>query len=155
MTAIYRKLITQNKRANYEYFVEERLEAGIILTGSEVKSIRDGKISIADSHAAITPEGLILYNCHIAEYVQANRFNHNTTRPRKLLLRKKEIQKITGKIKLKGYTLIALSFYFNEKNLVKVELGLSKGKKMHDKRQSIKDKDWEREQGKVMRDKSR
>lgn len=151
----YKKIIAHNKRANFEYFIEERLEAGIILTGSEVKSVRNGKVSIADSHAAMAPEGLFLYNCHIAEYDKANRFNHPTTRPRKLLLHKKELRKIIGKIKLKGYTLIALSMYFNHKNLIKIELGLSKGKKQHDKRESIKEKDWEREQGRVMRDKRR
>ena len=149
----YKKTIAQNKKANFEYFIEERLEVGIMLAGSEVKSIRNGKVSIADSHAAMSDGELFLFNCHIAEYEQANRFNHLTKRPRKLLLRNKELQKIIGKIKLKGYTLIALSMYFNKKNLVKIELGLSKGKKQHDKRQSIKDKDWEREQGRIIRDK--
>ncbi len=151
--ADYKKLIAQNKKASFEYFIEEKLEAGIILTGSEVKSIRLGKVTIADTHAAMGSEGLYLYNCHIAEYEQANRFNHSTRRPRKLLLHKRELKKIIGKIKLKGYTLIALSMYFNKKNLVKIELGLSRGKKQHDKRQSIKDKDWSREQGRLMRDK--
>jgi SsrA-binding protein len=149
----YKKIIAQNKKASFEYFIEERFEAGIILTGSEVKSIRNGKVTIADTHAAMNKNELFLYNCHIAEYEQAGRFNHSTNRTRKLLLKKKELQKIIGKIKLKGYTLIALSMYFNKKNLVKIELGLSKGKKQHDKRQAIKDKDWEREQGRVLRDK--
>jgi len=149
----YKKIIAQNKKASFEYFIEERFEAGIILTGSEVKSIRKGKVTIADTHAAMNKNELFLYNCHIAEYEQAGRFNHSTKRTRKLLLKKKELQKIIGKIKLKGYTLIALSMYFNKKNLVKIELGLSKGKKQHDKRQAIKDKDWEREQGRVLRDK--
>jgi len=149
----YKKIIAQNKKASFEYFIEERFEAGIILTGSEVKSVRNGKVTIADTHAAMNENELFLYNCHIAEYEQAGRFNHPTKRPRKLLLKKKEIQKIIGKIKLKGYTLIALCMYFNKKNIVKVELGLSKGKKQHDKRQTIKDKDWEREQGRILRDK--
>jgi SsrA-binding protein len=149
----YKKIIAQNKKASFEYFIEERFEAGIILTGSEVKSIRNGKVTIADTHATMNKNELFLYNCHIAEYEQAGRFNHSTKRTRKLLLKKKELQKIIGKIKLKGYTLIALSMYFNKKNLVKIELGLSKGKKQHDKRQAIKDKDWEREQGRVLRDK--
>ncbi|MFN9477577.1 MAG: SsrA-binding protein SmpB [Rickettsiales bacterium] len=149
----YKKIIAQNKKASFEYFIEERFEAGIILTGSEVKSIRNGKVTIADTHAAMNKNELFLYNCHIAEYEQAGRFNHLTKRTRKLLLKKKELQKIIGKIKLKGYTLIALSMYFNKKNLVKIDLGLSKGKKQHDKRQAIKDKDWEREQGRVLRDK--
>lgn len=150
---IYKKIIAQNKKAYFEYFIEEKFEAGIVLTGSEVKSIRAGKLTIADTHAAGSKGELYLYNCHIAEYEQANRFNHITTRPRKLLLHHKELQKIIGKIKLKGYTLIALSFYFNQKNLIKLELGLAKGKKLHDKRQSIKDKDWKREQETAMRNK--
>lgn len=149
----YKKNIAQNKKASFEYFIEERFEAGIILTASEVKSARNGKVTIADTHAAMGGGELFLYNCHIAEYEQANQFNHATKRPRKLLLKGKEIQKIIGKIKLKGYTLIALSMYFNKKNIIKIELGLSKGKKQHDKRQSIKDKDWEREQGRILRDK--
>ncbi len=149
----YKKLIAQNKKANFEYFIEERLEAGIVLTGSEVKSARQGRVTIADTHAAMSGNELFLYNCHIAEYEQANRFNHLVKRPKKLLLKTREIKKIIGKIKLKGYTLIALSVYFNAKNIIKIELGLSKGKKQHDKRQTIKDKDWAREQGRVLRDK--
>jgi len=149
----YKKNIAQNKKAYFEYFIEEKFEAGIILTGSEVKSIRAGKITIADTHAALDKGELYLYNCHIAEYEQAGRFNHDTKRSRKLLLRRKEMQKIIGKIKLKGYTLIALAFYFNAKNLIKLELGLAKGKKLYDKRQSIKEKDWQREQAITMRNK--
>ena len=147
------KIVAKNKRAEFDYFIDERFEAGIILTGSEVKSIRLGKIALTDSHAAQEKEELFLYNCHIDEYEKANRFNHATRRPRKLLLKKREIEKIIGKIKLKGYTLIALSMYFNQKNIVKVELGLSRGKKQHDKRNSIKEKDWQREQGRIIRDK--
>ncbi|PCJ29592.1 MAG: SsrA-binding protein [Rickettsiales bacterium] len=149
----YKKIVANNKRAQFEYFIEERMEAGIVLTGSEVKSIRGGGVAIADSHAAFSDGELYLYNCHIAEYEKANRFNHETRRPRKLLLRGKEIQKILGKIKLKGYTLMALSVYFNSKNMIKIELGLAKGKKQHDKRQTIKENDWKREQGRIMRDK--
>ncbi len=147
------KIVAKNKRAQFDYFIDERFEAGIILTGSEVKSIRMGKIALTDSHAAEDNGEIYLYNCHIDEYEKANRFNHATRRPRKLLLKSKEIQKIIGKIKLKGYTLIALCMYFNKKNMVKVELGLSRGKKQHDKRQTIKEKDWQREQGRLIRDK--
>jgi SsrA-binding protein len=149
----YKKVIAQNKRALFEYFIEERMEAGIVLAGSEVKSIREGQVALADSHAAAENGELFLYNCHIAEYEKANRFNHTTRRPRKLLLHKKELQKIFGKIKLKGYTLMALSMYFNKNNMIKVELGLSKGKKQHDKRQTMKENDWKREQDRLMRDK--
>jgi len=149
----YKKIVSQNKRALFEYFIEENFEAGIILTGSEVKSIREGKIALTDSHAAESNGELLLHNCHIAEYEKANRFNHETRRPRKLLLHTREIKKIIGKIKLKGYTLVALSMYFNKKNIIKVDLGLAKGKKQHDKRQTIKDQDWQREQGRLMRHK--
>ncbi|MDG1436648.1 MAG: SsrA-binding protein SmpB [Rickettsiaceae bacterium] len=150
----YKKVVAQNKRALFEYFIEERLEVGIVLAGSEVKSIRGNNVAITDSHAAIEKGELFLYNCHIAEYEKANRFNHMTRRPRKLLLHKRELQKIFGKIKLKGCTLVALSMYFNKKNMIKVELGLAKGKKQHDKRQTIKEKDWKRDQGRLMRDKN-
>jgi SsrA-binding protein len=149
----YKKVIAQNKRALFEYFIEEKIEVGIVLTGSEVKSIRAGQVALADSHAATENGELFLYNCHISEYEKANRFNHATRRPRKLLLHKRELQKIFGKIKLKGYTLMALSIYFNKKNMIKVELGLSKGKKQHDKRQTMKENDWKREQDRLKRDK--
>ena len=149
----YKKVIAQNKRALFEYFIEEKIEVGIVLAGSEVKSIRAGQVALADSHAAAENGELFLYNCHIAEYEKANRFNHATRRPRKLLLHKRELQKIFGKIKLKGYTLMALSMYFNKKNMIKVELGLSKGKKQHDKRQTMKENDWKREEDRLKRDK--
>ncbi|GAB4171287.1 MAG: SsrA-binding protein SmpB [Rickettsiaceae bacterium] len=149
----YRKVVAKNKKALFDYFIEENFEAGIVLKGSELKSIRLGKVSIADSHAAESKGEIYLYNCHIAEYEKANRFNHESRRPRKLLLHKREIKKIIGKIKLKGYTLVALSLYLNNKNKVKVDLGLAKGKKQHDKRESIKEEDWKREQGRILRDK--
>lgn len=149
----YKKIIAQNKKAVFNYFIEERIEAGIVLTGSEVQSLRQGKASIEDSHAENSGNEIFLYNCHIAEYDKANRFNHSTRRTRKLLLHSNEIKKIIGKIRIKGYTLVALALYFNNKNKVKVELGVAKGKKLHDKRESIKQKDWKREQGRTVRDK--
>lgn len=149
----YKKIIAQNRKALFNYFIEERLEAGIMLKGSEVQALRQGKASIEDSHAADAGNEIFLYNCHIAEYDKANQFNHDTRRSRKLLLHGKEIRKIIGKIRLKGYTLVALSLYFNNKNKVKVELGIAKGKKLHDKRQSIKEKDWNREQTRLLRKK--
>ncbi len=150
----YKKVVTQNKKAIFNYFIEERFEAGIILKGSEVKSLRQNKVSIEDSHAANSGNEVFLYNSHIAEYDKANQFNHESRRPRKLLLHSKEIKKIIGKIRLKGYTLIALSLYFNNKNVAKVELGLAKGKKLYDKRESLKEKDWKRDQGRIIRDKN-
>lgn len=149
----YKKVIAQNKKALFNYFIEERLEAGIVLKGSEVQSLRQGKASIEESHAADTGHEVFLYNCHIVEYEKANRFNHSTRRPRKLLLHTKEIKKIIGRIRIKGYTLVALSMYFNKKNKVKVELGIAKGKKLHDKRESIKEKDWKRDQSRLIRQK--
>ncbi|MCC8368764.1 MAG: SsrA-binding protein SmpB [Rickettsia endosymbiont of Oxypoda opaca] len=149
----YKKIIAQNKKALFNYFIEERLEAGIVLKGSEVQSLRLGKASIEESHAADSLNEIFLYNCHIAEYEQANRLNHTTRRPRKLLLHASEIRKIIGKVRIKGYTLVALSLYFNKKNKIKVELGIAKGKKLHDKRQTIKEKDWKRDQSRLMRQK--
>ncbi|HJD64683.1 MAG TPA: SsrA-binding protein SmpB [Rickettsia endosymbiont of Diachasma alloeum] len=149
----YKKVIAQNKKALFNYFIEERLEAGIVLKGSEVQSLRQGKASIEESHAADTGNEVFLYNCHIAEYEKANRFNHSTRRPRKLLLHKKEINKIIGRTKIKGYTLVALSMYFNKKNKIKIELGIAKGKKLHDKREAIKEKDWKRDQSRLIRQK--
>ena len=145
------KTIARNKKASFNYFLEDEFEAGIVLKGSEVKSLREGKVSVEDSHADYSGGNLMLYNCHIQEYDKAHQFNHLTRRPRILLLHKKEIKKIVGKIKIKGYTLILTSMYFNEKNKVKVALAIGKGKKLHDKRETLKEKDWERTQGKVMR----
>ena len=147
----YKKIVAQNKKALFNYEIEERLEAGIILKGTEVPALRQGKASIDDSHAANSGNEVYLYNCHIAEYDKANQFNHDTRRPRKLLLNSKEIKKIIGKIRVKGYTLVALSLYFNNKNKLKVELGIAKGKKLHDKRESIKQKDWEREKQRLVK----
>ena len=145
------KIIARNKKASFNYFLEDEFEAGIVLKGSEVKSLREGKVSVEDSHADYSGGNLMLFNCHIQEYDKAHQFNHLTRRPRMLLLHKKEIKKIVGKIKIKGYTLILTSMYFNEKNKVKVALAIGKGKKLHDKRETLKEKDWERTQGKVMR----
>lgn len=146
-----KKVISDNRKAFYEYFIEERFEAGIELKGSEVKSLRAGKINMMDSFADFEGEELYLRNCHIAEYSGANQFNHHPTRPRKLLLHKQEIKKLFGKVKQKGYTLVPLSFYFNEKNRAKVELGLAKGKKQHDKREAEKQRDWDREKSRIMK----
>ncbi|AAU03893.1 SsrA-binding protein SmpB [Rickettsia typhi] len=149
----YKKVIAQNKKAIFNYFIEEILEAGIVLKGSEVQSLRQGKASIDESYASDNGHEVFLYNCHITEYEKANRFNHSTRRPRKLLLHTKEIKKIIGKIRIKGYTLVALSMYFNKNNKVKVELGIAKGKKLYDKRATIKEKDWKKDQSRLIRQK--
>lgn len=138
------KLICQNKKAWHDYFIEDRYEAGISLLGSEVKSLRLGKVSLGDSYAKIKNGEIYLVDAHISPYPYANRFNHDPLRPRKLLLHKREIQRLTGKVQEKGFTLIPLRLYFSD-GKVKVELGLAKGKKQYDKRETLKRKTMERE----------
>lgn len=133
-----------NRKARHDYFIEEEYECGIVLTGTEIKSIRDGKANIKDSYAIIRKNELFLLNMFISHYKEGNIFNHNETRTRKLLMHKKEILKLNDKITLQGYTLIPLKVYFKN-NKVKVLLGLCKGKKNYDKRESIKERDIKRQ----------
>lgn len=147
-----RRIAADNRRARHDYFLDEKYEAGIQLQGTEVKSLRGGRANLADSHAGERDGELWLYNAYIPEYSGGNRFNHEPRRPRKLLLHKREISKLIGSLKRGGYTLIPLSIYFNQRGLAKVEVALARGKKMHDKRASEKERDWKREQGRVMRD---
>lgn len=147
-----RRIAADNRRARHDYFLDEKYEAGILLQGTEVKSLRTGRANLADSHAGEKDGELWLYNAYIPEYSGGNRFNHEPRRPRKLLLHKREISKLIGSIKRGGYTLIPLSIYFNQRGLAKVEVALARGKKMHDKRASEKERDWKREQARVMRD---
>jgi SsrA-binding protein len=135
----------KNRSAFHEYFIDDQYEAGIVLLGTEVKSIRNGKVSFSDSYCLIHKGELWLKSLHIAEYSHGTVNNHDPVRDRKLLLQKREIKKIEGKLKEKGYTLVPLRIYFNEKGLVKINIGLAKGKKLHDKRETIKQKDVERE----------
>ncbi|HEY6503903.1 MAG TPA: SsrA-binding protein SmpB [Chitinophagaceae bacterium] len=135
----------KNRSAYHEYFIDAKYEAGMMLLGTEVKSIRNGKVSFNDSYCLLHKGEIWIKSLHIAEYSHGNINNHDPVRDRKLLLQKKEIKKIEAKLKEKGYTLIPLRMYFNEKSLVKMEIGLAKGKKLHDKRESIKQKDTERE----------
>ena len=135
----------KNRSAFHEYFFDNKYVAGIVLTGTEVKSLRDGKVSFNDSYCIIHKGEMWLKSLHIAEYSHGTTNNHDPIRDRKLLLQKREINKIEGKLKEKGYTLIPLRIFFNEKNLIKVEIGLGKGKKLHDKRETIKKRDVERE----------
>jgi SsrA-binding protein len=146
-------LIADNRRARYDYFIEESLEAGLALLGSEVKSLRNGRANIAESYAAIEGDEIVLINAHIPEYGPANRFNHEPRRPRKLLLHRKQIGKLIGAVQRDGRTLIPLRLYWDEKGRAKLELALAKGKKTHDKRATEADRDWKREQGRLMRDK--
>jgi SsrA-binding protein len=135
----------KNRQAFYEYFIDAKYEAGIVLSGTEVKSIREGKVSFNDSYCIIQKEEVWVRSLHIAEYSHGNVNNHEPMRERKLLLQKKEIRKIEANLKEKGYTLIPLRIYFNEKGLAKMEIGLAKGKKLHDKRESIRKRDTEKE----------
>ncbi len=147
-----RKVIAQNRKARHEYFIEDTYEAGIMLQGSEVKSLRQGKVNIADAYGEPSSDGIYLLNAHIAEYTEANRFNHYPTRPRKLLMHRAELKKLLGKLKVQGYTFVPLSLYFNKKNIAKIEMALVKGKKLYDKRASEKEKDWKRDQQRMMKD---
>jgi len=135
----------KNRSAYHEYFIDTKYEAGMVLLGTEVKSIRAGKVSFNDSYCLIHKGEIWIKSLHIAEYSHGNVNNHDPVRDRKLLLQKREISKIESKLKEKGYTLIPLRMFINEKNLVKIEIGLARGKKLHDKRESIKQKDVERE----------
>lgn len=145
------RIVAQNRKARHDYTILETFEAGIALKGTEVKSLRTGKANIQDTYAIETAGEIFLLNAYIPEYGQGNRFNHETRRPRKLLLHKKEINKLLGRIKTKGLTLVALSIYFNQRNRAKVELALVEGKKQHDKRAAIKERDWKREQSRILK----
>ena len=145
------KIVAENRRARFDYFVEERLEAGIELQGTEVKALRGGEGSIAESYATIDGEEVWLINSHIPEYSHGNRMNHEPRRRRKLLLKGREIAKLHGAITRQGLTLVPLSIYFNSNGRAKVELAVARGKKAHDKRDTIKERDWKREQGRIMR----
>ena len=144
------KIICLNRKASFNYFFEELLEAGIVLKGSEIKSIRDGKVNIADSYAIEKKGEIFLINSHIAPYKQANLLNHNSTDERKLLLNKKEINKLIGKMQRDGFTLVPTKMYF-KKGKAKIELAVAKGKKQYDKRATKKSRDWNREKARYIR----
>lgn len=146
------KTVAENRRARYDYFIEDVFEAGIALTGTEVKSLRFGEGSIAESYAEIRGNEAWLVNSNVPEFSHGNRYNHEPKRPRKLLLKERQIAKLQGAVERKGMTLVPLSIYFNSRGRAKVELALSKGKNTADKRNTIKDRDWKREQARVMRD---
>ena len=149
---LHQKLIAENRRARFDYFLEETFEAGLALTGTEVKALRMGRANIAESYAGAEGREIMLINANIPEYGPANRFNHEPKRPRKLLLHRKEIDKLIGAVQRDGRTLAPLKLYFNEKGMVKLEVALAKGKNLHDKRDTVADRDWKREQGRLMRD---
>ena len=145
------KVVAENRRARFDYFVDERVEAGIALTGTEVKSLRHGEGSIAEAYATVEAEEVWLINSHIPEYSHGNRLNHQPRRARKLLLKNREISKLHGAVARQGLTLVPLSIYFNSRGRAKVELALARGKKVHDKRETVKERDWKREQQRLLR----
>lgn len=148
-----RRVVADNRSARFHYAIEDTFEAGIALTGTEVKSLRGGRATIGESYAGPSGNDLMLFNAYIPEYLEANRFNHDTKRPRRLLLHRRQINKLIGATQRQGYTVIPLKIYFNDKGRAKVELGLGKGKQLHDKRESVKQRDWQRDKARLMRDK--
>ncbi len=143
----------ENRRARHDYHIEDTVEAGMVLMGSEVKSLRGGHASLAESFAGPKDNAIWLLNCHIPPYQQASRENHDARRPRKLLFRKNEMQRLLEAVKQKGVTLVPLKIYVNDRGIAKLLLGLAKGKKQHDKRRAKKDRDWKRQQARLMREK--
>jgi SsrA-binding protein len=147
------KVVADNRRGRYEYEILQTFEAGIELKGSEVKSLRDGRTNLAEAYATMRGGELFLLNSNIAEYREANRFNHDPKRPRKLLLHAKEISRLAVGISREGLTIIPLKIFFNPRGRAKIDIALAKGKKLHDKRDTIKNRDWDREKSRLMRDK--
>ncbi len=145
------KVVAQNKKARFNYSIEETLEAGLVLLGSEVKSLRNGKAAIQEAYASAEDGGLYLINAHIAEYDLANRYNHAPYRKRKILLKKKEENRLIGLVERKGTTIVPLSLYFNHRGIAKLTLGVAKGKNKADKRDTLKERDWGRDKARVLK----
>ncbi len=148
-----RKLVAENRRARFDYLIEDTIEAGIQLLGTEVKSLRGGRANIAESYASTEKGELWLINATIPEYPPAGQFNHPPRRPRKLLVRSKELRRLAGAVEREGRTLAPLKLYFNARGIAKLEIALAKGKKAHDKRAATKDREWKRQQSRLLRDK--
>lgn len=147
-----RKVVAENRRARFNYEIGETFEAGLELTGTEVKSLRSGKANIAESYASHEGGEMWLINAHIPEYLQGNRNNHEPRRPRKLLLHQKEIDTLAGGVQREGMTIVPLRLYFNPRGRAKLEIALARGKKVHDKRETEKKRDWEREKSRLLRE---
>ncbi|MGZ3409840.1 MAG: SsrA-binding protein SmpB [Xanthobacteraceae bacterium] len=145
------KVVADNRRARFHYEIGETFEAGIVLTGSEVKSLRAGRATIAESYADARDGEIWLLNANIPEYLQASRFNHPPKRPRKLLLHKRQINKLAGAVEREGMTIVPLKLFFNERGRAKLELAVARGKKLHDKRETEKKRSWDRERSRLMR----
>jgi len=149
-----RKIIAQNRKARHDYFIEETVEAGLVLKGTEVSSMRSGRASLGDAYADFRGKELFLINSHISIYQSANRFNHEPLRLRKLLLHRREMEQLRGKVQRQGYTLVPLSLYFNERGIAKIAIGLARGRRQIDKREREKTRDWERERGRLLRNRN-
>ncbi|CAM5769163.1 MULTISPECIES: SsrA-binding protein SmpB [Bosea] len=145
------RLAADNRKARFHYEIKETIEAGLALQGTEVKSLRGGKATIGESYAGPMGDELWLFNSYIPEYLEANRFNHEVRRPRKLLLHRRQINKLMGAIQREGFTVVPLKVYFNEKGRAKIELGLGRGKKLHDKRETEKTRDWNRDKQRLLK----
>ncbi len=146
-----RKIVAENRRARFDYKITDVIETGLMLTGTEVKALREGKVNIAESYAAPEDDGIWLINANIPEYSGGNRENHEPKRKRKLLLHKREIARLSQAVERKGHTLVPLRLYFNNRGIAKLELGLGEGKKAPDKRDTAKDRDWKRQQQRLLR----
>lgn len=147
-----RKLVADNRRARFDYAIEDVVEAGIQLHGTEVKALREGRANIAESYAGPQDGELYLINAYIPEYAPASQFNHEPRRPRKLLVKKRELAKLMIGVDREGRTIVPLKLYFNERGIAKLEIALAKGKQAHDKRDATKDREWKRQQGRLLRD---
>lgn len=148
-----RKIVSENRKARFNYAITENVEAGMVLTGTEVKSLRSGKATIAESYAQVKDGDVWLVNANIPEYGGGNRFNHEPTRVRKLLLKRREIEKLHRATEREGMTLIPLKVYFTPRGIAKIDLGVAKGKKLHDKRADTKERDWQRDKARLLRQK--
>jgi SsrA-binding protein len=148
-----RKLAAENRKARFNYEILDTLETGIVLSGTEIKSLRNGKANITDSYASIEGGELWLINCYIPEYFEANRFNHEPRRRRKILVHSKQLARLAQSTEREGMTLVPLNIHYNPKGMAKLELGVARGKKLHDKRETEKERDWNREKGRLLRDK--
>ena len=145
------KGVASNRKAFHDYSIEEKVEAGLILKGTEVKSLREGRVNLREAYATVAHGKAILHNCHIGEYSHGNSMNHEPLRRRGLLLHKKQIQKLTGKVQQKGLTIVPLRIYFNQRGIAKIELGLARGKKHYDRRESVKKREAGREMERAMK----
>lgn len=146
------KPIAENRRARFDYFLDDAMEAGLALTGSEVKSLRAGKANIAESYASVEGRDIVLINADIPPYAKASHFNHEPRRPRKLLLHRKQIDRLIGAVQREGRTIVPTKLYWNDKGLAKLEIALAKGKKLHDKREATAQRDWQRDKARLMKD---